>query len=56
MRITVACMLEKTRVSPLWEKVLRVQDKGIGKEWGVKSIKSKQDDGHGTIEFLRNFW
>ena len=38
------------------EKVLRIQDKGIGKEWGVKSIKSKRDDGHGTIEFLRNFW
>jgi hypothetical protein len=29
-----------------------MQDKGNGKEWGVKSIKSKQDDGHGNIEFL----
>ena len=29
-----------------------MQDKGIGKEWGVKSIKSKRDDGHGNIEFL----
>lgn len=29
-----------------------MQDEGIGKEWGVKSIKSKRDDGHGNIEFL----
>ena len=29
-----------------------MQDKGNGKEWGVKSIKSKRDDGHGNIEFL----
>jgi hypothetical protein len=36
----------------LWEKVLRMQDEGIGKEWGVKSIKFKRDDGHGNIEFL----
>ena len=43
------------RVDPcltLMEKVLRMQDKGIGKEWGVKSIKSRRDDGHGNIEFL----
>jgi hypothetical protein len=29
-----------------------MQDEGIGKEWGVKSIKFKRDDGHGNIEFL----
>ena len=29
-----------------------MRDEGIGKEWGVKSIKSKRDDGHGNIEFL----
>jgi hypothetical protein len=29
-----------------------MQDEGIGKEWGVKSIKFKRDDGHGKIEFL----
>ena len=29
-----------------------MHDEGIGKEWGVKSIKSKRDDGHGNIEFL----
>ena len=29
-----------------------MQDEGMGKEWGVKSIKSKRDDGHGNIEFL----
>ena len=29
-----------------------MQDEGIGKEWGVKSIKSRRDDGHGNIEFL----
>ena len=29
-----------------------MHDKGIGKEWGVKSTKSKRDDGHGNIEFL----
>ena len=43
------------RVDPrltLMEKVLRMQDEGIGKEWGVKRIKSKRDDGHGNTEFL----
>ena len=29
-----------------------MQDEGNGKEWGVKSIKSKRDDVHGNIEFL----
>ena len=29
-----------------------MQHEGIGKEWGVKSIKSRRDDGHGNIEFL----
>ena len=29
-----------------------MHDEGIGKEWGVKSIKSNRDDGHGNIEFL----
>ena len=32
--------------------MLRIQDEGIGKKWGVKSIKSKRDDGHGNIEIL----
>ncbi len=29
-----------------------MQDEGTGKEWGVKSIERKRDDGHGNIEFL----
>ena len=29
-----------------------MHDEGNGKERGVKSIKSKRDDGHGNIEFL----